>query len=441
MTRSTQIALALCAAMAASTSALANTTGQYGYTGREGSCLQCHGQLQYDGLQVEFTGGLGEALDCWVEDTEASTEDDLVLKKISLLNIPFGGTGAMKVSIPNPAGDAAPECPSSDCCEASPPADALCMQDDFRVNGFLVAPGTCTPLFANCDTGANAGFNMEVLNGGAFTLSSAAEGVRFETATGGAVPGVQFSCLGGPVCTPLDEDTCSPQTQYQGGNPAAPVDCSAEACGQGQVGCACELGEDYTCTGAGVDGIGACTKIVNCSSAYTFPNGCPDNATVTSEDAASGTVTGCRCDDGYVLSPEPGPDTTPPYSCVLASGTEVTHSQAKIFGGNAVEWNLNYTAPTEAEYTGAVEFFVGANIANGNGMADQADLNSNYNLVLAVGGQLPDFCAVCEDGAVPDENGTCGGGCGCDTTGEAGAPWALAGMASLALLAFRRRRR
>jgi MYXO-CTERM domain-containing protein len=218
------------------------------------------------------------------------------------------------------------------------------------------------------------------------------------------------------------------------------VQCDADACGQGQVGCTCEQGDDYACTGAGVNGIGACTKTVNCEGKDIFPNGCPTNSVVTAEDAASGSVTGCRCDDGYVLSPEPGADTSPPYSCVLASGEEVTHSQAKVFNGADVEWNLKYTAPTEDDYTDAVLFYVGANIANGNGVADQADLNSNFQLVLAVGGTLPAFCAVCEDGALPDENGFCGGGCGCSTTETGGAPYALAGLAAISLLAVRRRR-
>jgi MYXO-CTERM domain-containing protein len=438
MMRSSYLVLGL--ALTTSSLALANTTGQYGYTGLDGSCLQCHGTLQYDGLKVEFTG-LGTNLDCWVEDEEASTADDVVLKKLSLLNIGFGATADVKVSIPNPTGANVPECPSSDCCEDTPPADALCMQEGFRVNGFEVEPGTCTPLFADCTSGANAGFNMEVVNGGAFTLANAAEGVRFETATGVAVPGEQFACLGGPLCTPLGEAECADQTQYQGGNPATPVACDAEACGLGQAGCNCELGDGFTCTGADVNGTGACTKAVACDGYDTFPNGCPTNATVTSEDAASGTIVGCACEDGYALSPEPGPETAPPYACVLASGTEVTHSQAKVFGGAAAEWNLKYTAPTEDEYTDAVLFYVGANIANGNGVADQADLNSNYQVVVAVGDTLPAFCAVCEDGALPDENGQCGGGCGCSTTATGEAPFALLGLAALAALGVRRRKR
>jgi MYXO-CTERM domain-containing protein len=425
-------------ALLSSSAALANTTGQYGYTGLDGSCLQCHGTLQYDGLQVELSG-LGSNIDCWVEDEAASSEDELVLKKLSLLNIGFGATADVKVKIPNPTGANVPQCPTSDCCEAAPPADAICNQDGFRVNGFEVTKGTCTPLFNDCTSGANAGFNMEVVNGGAFTLTNAAEGVRFETATGVAVPGVQFACLGGPICTPLAEGQCNAQTQYQGGNPAAPVQCNSEACAQGQLGCACELGDGYGCTGANPAGVGACTRTVACEGKDTFPNGCPANATVTSEDAASGTVTGCACNDGYLLSPQPGPNTTPPYSCVLASGAEVTHSQAKLFNGADVEWNLKYTAPTEDEYTDAVRFYVGANVANGNGVADQADLNSNYQLVLAVGDALPGFCAVCENGELPDDNGQCSG-CGCSATNTSEAPYALAGLAALALFVVRRRR-
>jgi hypothetical protein len=120
--------------------------------------------------------------------------------------------------------------------------------------------------------------------------------------------------------------------------------------------------------------------------------------------------------------------------------SEVTHVLAGRFDNGPAEWTVNYTAPAEADYQGALEFWVGANVANGNGKADQFDLNSNYQLTVALGDKVPDFCATCEDGSLPDENGQCPGGfCSCAKL-PTGSPWAgLALLGGLVLLSRRRR--
>ncbi len=121
--------------------------------------------------------------------------------------------------------------------------------------------------------------------------------------------------------------------------------------------------------------------------------------------------------------------------------TEVTHFAPAYFDGGAVTWNLTYTAPAEADYEDAIQMWVGANVANGNGRADPKDLNSNYQGTFAMADRLPSFCAVCdEDGTLPDANGNCSPGCSHTNLPRESAPLGAVALGLLGLAFIRRRR-
>ena len=121
--------------------------------------------------------------------------------------------------------------------------------------------------------------------------------------------------------------------------------------------------------------------------------------------------------------------------------TQVTHAFTQEFDGNVV-WELDYTAPNQAP--AGVSFWSGVNVANGNFLADTGDLNSNYRLVafLQNGEEVsaPPFCAVCPNGALPDDSGQCAA-CTCVGAGEKSLPAGLAAFALIGLALGRRRRR
>lgn len=114
--------------------------------------------------------------------------------------------------------------------------------------------------------------------------------------------------------------------------------------------------------------------------------------------------------------------------------TELTHTIPKdVTGGGS--WAFQYTAPAGEELTSAVEFWVGANVANGNDFADPADLNSNFVMYAAVEDaegnmQLPGFCLVCPNGSSP-AFGSC-----CCNSSESTQLSARGTYASFALLSF-----
>lgn len=126
-------------------------------------------------------------------------------------------------------------------------------------------------------------------------------------------------------------------------------------------------------------------------------------------------------------------------------GNEITHDFPKsVTAGGS--WTFQYTAPATGDATSALEFWVGANVANGNGIEDPEDLNSNYLVYAALEDddgnvQVPDFCLVCPDGSPAS------GGCCCNSQGQpgGGTPATFASLSVLsllgALLVGRRRRR
>ncbi len=122
--------------------------------------------------------------------------------------------------------------------------------------------------------------------------------------------------------------------------------------------------------------------------------------------------------------------------------TEATHVAAKLFDGGAVTWNIDYTVPNQT--VEGVSFWTGVNVANGNFLADVGDLNSNFRLdAFVTDGETitaPGFCAVCPNGALPDESGACPA-CMCVGAGSNSLPIGLAGLALLGLAVGRRRRR
>jgi uncharacterized protein (TIGR03382 family) len=290
-----------------SNSAFGFAAGQYGYTGRDNSCLYCHGSLQYEGLAVEVVSGT-EEYDCWVDDGNDS------LKMIKAHSMDADGVIELKLTVEAPTEESnTPVCPAHDCCTSTitidgegeqvseelgdPPEDATCVTE---------RSGDCTTFFAACPNPV-AGFNMEVVGGGTFSI--------------------------------LEDD-----------------------------------------------------------------------------------------DSNTIKVLENGTD---------ADGSEVTHVQPETLLSEDVSWRVNFTGPGTAEAGDAVTFYVGANVANGNGYADGLDLNSNYILPVTIGSGLPSYCAICSDGSEPSSEGTCGDGeepaaCGCDASSESDAPFS----AALALFVF-----
>lgn len=127
-------------------------------------------------------------------------------------------------------------------------------------------------------------------------------------------------------------------------------------------------------------------------------------------------------------------------------GNEITHSIPKSVA-NGGAWSFQYTAPAAGDLSRGLEFWVGANIANGNDFDDPLDLNSNFVLHAAVQDadgnmQMPGFCLVCPNGSPPAF-----GSCCCNSSaaaGEVGAAGSYGSFAALSFLGFlllRRRRR
>lgn len=122
--------------------------------------------------------------------------------------------------------------------------------------------------------------------------------------------------------------------------------------------------------------------------------------------------------------------------------SEISHTSPANAGGGA-SWTFNYTAPADDQVGSAVEFWVGANVANGNGFADPNDLNANYQLAAAVQKsdgslEVPGYCLVCPNGNPPVA------GCCCNATvsedfGPRGTYLAFA-LLSLLGFAFTRKR-
>lgn len=171
-------------------------------------------------------------------------------------------------------------------------------------------------------------------------------------------------------------------------------------------------------------------------------NSCPDgkNAGFNIEAVDPGCGTDAECDglgafaagDGVRLGRALGEDIP----------TQATHVAPRSFDGGPVSWEMDYTVPNQA--TNGVTFWAGVNVANGNFLADVGDLNSNYRLdAFVTDGETvsaPDFCAVCPNGALPDESGQCPA-CMCVGAGANSLPAGLAGLALLGLVVGRRRRR
>lgn len=130
--------------------------------------------------------------------------------------------------------------------------------------------------------------------------------------------------------------------------------------------------------------------------------------------------------EGGVMDPETG-ETDP-----VEPSTEITHRLARQLGDGPAIWTFTYKAPaTAAEATGeAAAIYIGANVANGNGWADDADLNTNITYGVALVDDatqtaiLPPYCGACAGNKIPDAEGKCPA-CACTaiptSSGAAGA--------------------
>jgi MYXO-CTERM domain-containing protein len=170
---------------------------------------------------------------------------------------------------------------------------------------------------------------------------------------------------------------------------------------------------------------------------------------VTQAEPASSCTADADCGGGKVCwdfsSQQPSTDGL----CGIAHTNEVVHSSPKSFAGEEATWDVTLTFPTEEETNAenpAVEVWIGANIANGNGLPDLNDVNGNFLATIQMGGSgLPSYCAQCDEGFEFDEEGNCvgPGGCGCSQGADSDLPLsglaAFAGLFGLAL--WRRRRR
>lgn len=316
MTRQFQVLLLPLALLLVADGAAAFRGGRIDFSGRERSCLECHGSRQYDGLQFSL-GSVAGTEPCGF----VNAEGEFQVAELPLLE--HGKTYPATVEIPLPTGNNVPVCPTNDCCDpANPPQEG---------DACLNRPGA----------------------------------------------------RGGPmICTPDDF----------------------------LAGC-CEPGLDE-CTDA---------------------NGNPlYQAGFNAEDAAGGTFE--PGDDGDTqLLPREGELVT----------NQITHTNAKLFNGAGVKWAFHYTPPSIDTGKG-VEIYVGANVANGNFLDDNGDLNSNYRYAAVVtDGEryaYPGYCQICPDGR-SSLDGSC---CSCMSTGTGSDVYST--FAMLGFLAFlatgnRRRRR
>lgn len=314
MTRANLLLLPLALLLVADAAA-AFRGGRIDFSGRERSCLECHGSRQYDGLKFSL-GGVATTEPCGFEDEAGE------FKVVDLPLLSFATSYPATVEIPEPSGADAPICPDNDCCDAAnPPAEgAACLNRPGARGGPMVCStddfvaGCCEPDLDNCtDLEGNpnyqAGFNAEVDGGGEFS------------------PG--------------------------------------------------EAGD---------------TQILR--------------------------------REGELV-PE-----------------QITHTTAKTFDGQGAKWAFNYTTPA-AGGEEAIQIYVGANVANGNFLDDNGDLNSNFQFaaVLTDGESyvFPGYCQLCSDGRSTSD----GGCCSCVTATPGRGVWTS--LAVVGLLAFvttgRRRRR
>lgn len=316
MTRDFRVLLLPLAVLLVADAAAAFRGGRIDFSGRERSCLECHGSRQYDGLKFSIGAIAGQEPCGFVND-----EGEFQLVELPLLE--HGKAYPATIEIPEPSGDNVPVCPTNDCCDISnPPSEG---------DACLNRPGA----------------------------------------------------RGGPMqCTPDDF----------------------------LAGC-CEPDLD------------------NCTDAEGNPY---YQAGFNAEDAAGGTFTPGEAADTQLLRRE-GELVT----------NQITHTTAKRFEGAGVKWTFQYTPPP-IESGNGVEIYVGANVANGNFLDDNGDLNSNYRYAAVVtDGEkyaYPGYCQVCPDG----RSSLDGGCCSCMSTDPESGVYST--FAILGLLAFmatgnRRRRR
>lgn len=165
----------LIVALLAPAGALAYAEGQTGYSGRTAgqSCLQCHGSNQYDGLAV--------TIDTDEEAPCSTSEGEIMLPVVTT-----GATIGISVTLPAVSGGTGPTCPTANCCDPGdgtdwpPAADATCLQSFGNNCDTTNANACCSPGMDVCG-GALAGFNAEVVGGGAFV---ATDGTRLEISGG-----------------------------------------------------------------------------------------------------------------------------------------------------------------------------------------------------------------------------------------------------------------
>ena len=125
---------------------------------------------------------------------------------------------------------------------------------------------------------------------------------------------------------------------------------------------------------------------------------------------------------------------------------QLTHSFSKPAGAGT-DWTVNYVAPPSLDAAAeGPAFFLGANIANGNGFDDNQDLNGNFQLSAGLtDGEgnfvMPGGCLVCGDNGRPAVNGSC---CACVSASPGSSVAFTGGIAALLgffLVGGKRRRR
>ncbi len=351
MSRSHVMTLAstLASALLLASSASAFSGGQFGYSGKDNSCLACHGSETYPAISVAFTGA----------DTASC-----VLKDGAFFTIPvidYEAQVTLTLTLAKPEGDEVPGCPTA--CDAT-----LCGTDGDPCEHMYQVNGYC-PVGADICDAALAGFNAE-LDSAVGLFEASDDGTR--VISNGSIPG------------PLE------------------VQDPEVVCDMANMGTECDDENGYACTMR------------------------PGDTTVC---ARSGSIP-------------------------LRDGSQITHRIPKQTVSSDATWDFKYTAPSKADADAAGDrapagIYIGANVANGNGVADLKDKNANVVFAVALRDAdgsvvLPEFCGVCDDGQAPDATGQCPA-CACASTHAAGSGGtasgaALAGLAALLVLRRRRRR-
>lgn len=149
----------------------------------------------------------------------------------------------------------------------------------------------------------------------------------------------------------------------------------------------------------------------------------------------------CEGDDGYISPDSDGTEgdgtlDTTDQTKLLGQGPtldarQATHVRPRHFKEGQAAWKMYFVAPEAGTVEGVPRIYVGANVANGNGLEDPMDLNSNYvtDIVLTDGNEdiYPDYCLVCADGSL-SADGAC---CTCVSSSPSAGTWGFLSACSL----------